>query len=267
MEARSGRTRTGKLSEHVADDLRSRLEQAEWAVNERLPSENELADQYGVSRATIRTALHALDRQGLTMTSHGVGTFVTAAGQVVSADLQRLESISETIVRMGREPSSTFRTISIRDATDEEATALTVPPRTPVLFVQREILADDEVVAYSHDAIPLDVLSADFDVRTVEGSMFLLLENHGVNVRSSVSHIHASNGEEVGWGDHAGDRARGTDRAALFVLLEQAHFDDANRGVAYSKTWFIEGRFQFRIVRVRRTITARRDGTRVGAFD
>lgn len=243
MEGRGVRTRTAKLSDHVADDLRARLESGEWAVNEKLPTENELAEHYGVSRATVRTALHALDRRGLTMTNHGVGTFVTAAGRVVSADLARLESISQTIVRMEREPSSTFRAISIREATDEEAAALVIPPRSPVLFTQREILADGEIVAYSHDAIPMAVLPDDFDVRSVDGSMFVMLESHGVEARSSISNIHASHGEEVGWGDHDG--------TTLFVLLEQAHFDEANRGVAYSKTWFFEGRFQFSIVRVR----------------
>ncbi len=235
--------RAGKLSAHVADDLRDRLGRGEWAVNEKLPTEFELADHYGVSRATIRTALHELDRQGLTMTNHGVGTFVTAVGQVVAADLQRLESISQTIVRMGRTPSSTFRTIAIRESTDEEATALGIPAGAPVLFMQREIFADGEGVAFSHDAIPLSILPADFDVRTVDGSMFALLESHGVVARSSIATIHASLGREVSWG--------GLPDGTLYELLEQAHFDDANRGVAYSKTWFIEGRFQFSIVRVR----------------
>lgn len=238
-----GRPRQGKLSDHIADSLRDRLEQGEWTVNEKLPSENELTTHYGVSRATIRTALHVLDRQGLTVTIHGVGTFATAAGQIVSADLQRLESIRQTIERMGRVPGSTFRTIAIRESTAAESTALSIPPSASVLFVQREILADGEVVAYSHDSIPLDVLGADFDVRSVDGSLFALLERHGVRVRSSLTNIHASHGDEVGWGDH--------DRSTLFVLLEQAHFDDGNRGVAFSKTWFIEGRFQFSIVRVR----------------
>ncbi len=241
--AKADRRRHGKLSEHVADDLRNRVDQGEWAVNEKLPTEYELAEHYGVSRATVRTALHALDRQGLTMTSHGVGTFVTAAGQVVSADLQRLESISQTIVRMGREPSSTFRSIAIREATEEESSALGVGLGTPIVFMQREIFADGEVVAYSHDAIPLAVLGDDFDVRSVDGSMFVLLETHGVVVRSSIANIHASAGAEVSW-------AGRTERTP-YVLLEQAHFDEANLGVAFSKTWFIEGRFQFSIVRVR----------------
>src|SRR5688572_24799195 len=92
-----------KLSAAVADSLRERLERGEWAPRERLPTEHELAGTYGVSRATIRAALHALDSRGLTVTLHGVGTFVTPATRAVTADLHRLESISQTVVRMGRE--------------------------------------------------------------------------------------------------------------------------------------------------------------------
>ncbi len=246
MDTASGPTRGVKLPDYIADDLRSRLEAGEWSLNDKLPSESELTDHYGVSRATIRTALHALDRQGLIVTVHGVGTFASAAaqaaGQVVAADLQRLESISQTIERMGRVPSSRFRSISMRQASTVESEALVADPDTQVLAVQREILADGDVVAYSHDAIPAAVLGPDFDMRSVDGSLFAFLGLHGIDVRSSRANIHASLGDDIVWAD--------TDDAQLYLLLEQAHFDARHRGVAYSRTWFLQGRFQFSIVRL-----------------
>lgn len=241
--ARTGRRRGEKLSASIAESLRARLEQGEWSPGERLPGEHELAATYGASRATIRTALHSLDSRGLTVTVHGVGTFPTKATRAVTADLHRLESISQTITRMGRRPGSTFRAIMLREATEREAASLGLPPRSQVVSTHREITADDELVAYSHDAIPRDVMSADFDVRDIEGSLFALLDRHHVEVRSSLTEIHASRGEDIGWGDDAGRE--------LFVLLEQTHFDVRGRAVAFSRTWFVEGRFQFSLTRVR----------------
>lgn len=243
MASSGTRLRGEKLSDRIADSLRDRLERGEWAPRERLPTEHELAATYGVSRATIRTALHALDSRGLTVTLHGVGTFATPATRAVTADLHRLESISQTIVRMGREPGITFRSISIREATEQEIAALFLDEGAIVLATQREITADGDVVAYSHDALPRAALSPEFDVRDVGGSMFALLERHGVEVRSSFSEVHASRGEDIGWGDHAPD--------SLFVLLEQAHFDVRGGGVAFARTWFVEERFQFSLTRVR----------------
>jgi GntR family transcriptional regulator len=195
-----------------------------------------------VSRPTVRTALRALDARGLTVTMHGVGTFATAATKVVSADLHRLESISETIVRMGRTPSSSFRSVGLRAATEEERVALAAEPGAQVLAIEREILADGETVAYGHDVVPAEVLPPGFDIRTMDGSLFAFLERHGITVRSSLANVHSSRGEEIGWGDHAD---------AVYLLLEQTHFDERDRSVAYSHTWFIEGRFQFTIIRVR----------------
>lgn len=232
-----------KRSDTVAEDLRRRLERGEWNPNERLPGEHELAAHYGVSRATIRTALRSLDSRGLTVTMHGVGTFATAASRAVPADLHRLESMSATIVRLERVPGTVFRTIAIRTPTPRENAALDLAPDAMVLSTHREIIADDEIVAYSHDTIPRAVFGDDFDVRSVSGSMFALLERHDVAVTSALTGIHASTGEEIGWGDEP--------EGTLYLLLEQTHFDARSQAVAYSRTWFVEGRFQFNLVRVR----------------
>ncbi|MEY4606324.1 MAG: GntR family transcriptional regulator [Ilumatobacteraceae bacterium] len=231
-----------KRSAAVADSLRERLERGEWAPSEKLPSEHELAAEYGVSRPTVRTALRTLDSRGLTFTIHGLGTFATAMSSVVAADLHRLESISRTIERMGRRPGMRFRSISLREASQHEAAALSVDPGSVVLALEREVLADDEVVAYARDAVPRSVFDEGFELQSIDGSLFALLERHGVVVRSAFVTVHASDGHDIGWFEEPSH--------PLFVLLEQLHFDDRNRGVAFSRTWFVEGRFQFSLLRV-----------------
>jgi GntR family transcriptional regulator len=230
-------------SKALFDDLRARLESGEWRTNERLPSENDLAGHYGVSRATVRTALRALDGRGLTVTRRGLGTFATAATQALSANLQRLESISQTITRLGRRPGVLYRSIGIRTATAAEAASLLLPAGAHVLATSREFTADGEPVAYSHEALPRDVLGPDLDVRAIHGSLFDLLDERGAGATSALTSLHAADASEIGWGVHAAD--------ALFLMLEQTHFDDLNRPVAYSRTWFVEGRFQFNLIRVR----------------
>ena len=208
-----------------------------------MPTENELAAAYGVSRATVRTALRTLDSRGLTVTRHGLGTFAAAATSAVSANLQRLESISQTIERLGRTPGANFRSIAIRTASDDERRSLQLTDDAHVLATQRAITADGEVVAYSHDALPLAVLGDDFDVRAVTGSLFAVLEQQGVLAVSALTDLHASRGDELDWSGQPAD--------TLYLMLEQTHFDAAGRTVAYSRTWFIEGRFQFNLIRVR----------------
>src|ERR1700728_4801744 len=65
----------------VRDDLQAEMDSGELAVDARLPGELELAEQYGVSRDTIRRAIQELVSQGRLVVLHGRGPFVTKPAQ------------------------------------------------------------------------------------------------------------------------------------------------------------------------------------------
>src|ERR1700732_1868551 len=60
----------------VASTLRERIDAGEFAPHTPLPSEPELIEIYKVSRATIRSALDFLKKEGRIYRQHGKGTFV-----------------------------------------------------------------------------------------------------------------------------------------------------------------------------------------------
>ena len=64
------------LSLKVKYTLRARLERGEWPVGTRIPTLEELMQEYGVSRATVRAALDELESEGLIERTRGKGTFV-----------------------------------------------------------------------------------------------------------------------------------------------------------------------------------------------
>jgi GntR family transcriptional regulator len=66
------------LWQQVYEDLRAEMDSGELATDARLPGELELADQYGVSRDTIRRAIQELVSEGRLVVLHGRGTFVTS---------------------------------------------------------------------------------------------------------------------------------------------------------------------------------------------
>ena len=67
------------LWQQVCDDLRAEMDSGELPADTRLPGELELADQYGVSRDTIRRAIQELVSEGRLIVLHGRGTFVQDA--------------------------------------------------------------------------------------------------------------------------------------------------------------------------------------------
>jgi DNA-binding FadR family transcriptional regulator len=63
-------------SDSVAERIRRRIEGREWAEGDRLPTERELAQEFGVARNTVRRALGRLERAGLLRREVGRGTFL-----------------------------------------------------------------------------------------------------------------------------------------------------------------------------------------------
>lgn len=64
------------LYSRIETILRNKIENSQLMPGEKLPSEDQLASQYGVSKITIRTALSRLEADGLILRTRGKGTFV-----------------------------------------------------------------------------------------------------------------------------------------------------------------------------------------------
>jgi GntR family transcriptional regulator, transcriptional repressor for pyruvate dehydrogenase complex len=64
------------ISEQVFEQLKQQMLLGEWKQGDKIPSENELAALFGVSRVTVRQALQKLTVLGLIETKLGEGSFV-----------------------------------------------------------------------------------------------------------------------------------------------------------------------------------------------
>lgn len=61
----------------LKDDLLLLIESGKFTQGEKIPTESELQDLYGVSRATVRSAVSELEMEGYLERIQGVGTLVT----------------------------------------------------------------------------------------------------------------------------------------------------------------------------------------------
>jgi DNA-binding GntR family transcriptional regulator len=80
-------------------DISGRIQNGGLAPGDPLPSENTLAQTYGVSRLTIRRALADLARAGIVRTEHGVGSFVAAQPlrhRIDDGQVSLLESMAQS---------------------------------------------------------------------------------------------------------------------------------------------------------------------------
>jgi GntR family transcriptional regulator len=230
------------LPTRLADDLRERLAHREWTEGEQLPTEAEFVDSYGVSRATVRQALKTLESQGLIVTRRGRGSFV-ADGSMIRAGMQELTSITSTIAEMGHRPAMLYHHKIVREATPQELEIFELEAGSEVLDIQRKILADDVTVAYSFDVLPRWALPRSFSTEDLTGSVFAYLASTSgpIPVRA-IARVHAVSDPAVAWDG-------GVDEKQLFVLLDQLHYDEQSRPFMHTRSFFLEGRFNFTVVR------------------
>ena len=71
-----------KLYQRVAAAITEAIESGRYAPGARLPGERDLAEEFAVSRPTIREAMIALEIRGLIEARHGSGLYVTNAAPV-----------------------------------------------------------------------------------------------------------------------------------------------------------------------------------------
>src|SRR2546430_4012 len=100
MPSQNTDERARPRSVQVREKLTQRIDSGMLAAGSRLPSEPALATELGVSRATLREALRALETEGLVRRLWGAGTFV-ADGRRVTNSLDANFGVTDAIRAAG----------------------------------------------------------------------------------------------------------------------------------------------------------------------
>ncbi|RHW17226.1 GntR family transcriptional regulator [Sphingomonas gilva] len=159
-----------QLQRVLRDAIAERHVEAKGAI----PTERELANDFDVSRITVRKAVDGLVGEGLLTRRRGAGTFVTDTR--VEKIFSKLSSFSEDMISRGRRPSSSWVSRAGGAVTPEEALSLGLSPGSLVYRFQRIRYADDVSMALEYSTIPGYCLPS---VDVVEHSLYDALERHG----------------------------------------------------------------------------------------
>lgn len=118
----------------------------------RLPGEHQMADQFGVTRVTLRRALSRLQQEGLLQARKGVGIYVRQVP--LRYTLDHGSRFSDGLVTTDLEV--TARTLSLERgwADVEEAAALNLVAGSEVIRLSRQRIADGAVIYRSVKVFP-----------------------------------------------------------------------------------------------------------------
>lgn len=140
----------------IRDDILGKIRSGRYAEGELIPSEVELATQYGVSRPTIRQALQALADEGYLERKRRRGTIVRRS-KIENDFTLEVESFDVQMASKGRSTSTTVLLCKAEEANEEVADRLEVGLGTKVAKLVRLRYVEGEPQVYVTTYAPLEV--------------------------------------------------------------------------------------------------------------
>ncbi|NEI72683.1 histidine utilization repressor [Rhizobium lusitanum] len=130
----------------VKQMILDRIHSGEWPPKHRVPSENELIVELGVSKMTANRALRELANEGELVRIQGVGSFV--AERKGASALFEVRNIAEEIAERGHSHQATVIVLAREAAAPEVADALELDIGSPVFH---------SLIVHSENGVPVQI--------------------------------------------------------------------------------------------------------------
>ena len=122
--------------------------------NDKLDSEREICEKYGVSRTTVRQALDELEKNKYIYKIQGKGNFISS--KEAKQDLINFYSFTDEMKKLGRVPKSELIGFEIMEANDKTARKLAINKKELVYKISRIIIADDIPMMFEVTYLPYE---------------------------------------------------------------------------------------------------------------
>lgn len=223
----------------IKQDLLVAIDEGRLQPGDRVPSERELTERYGVSRMTARHALAILEQEGFLRRVQGKGSFV--APPKLEQTLLGLTSFTEEMRRRGLVPSTQVRLVEEVRAGDRVAEHLNALPDERVYMVERLRLASGDPMALERVYLPARLVQglAELDLT---GSLYeILLQNYGIRLENAVQSLEAVLADP----DEAA--ALHVPLGSALLAMTRVSFSAAGEPIEYVRSLYRADRYRFTV--------------------
>ncbi|MEV0592449.1 GntR family transcriptional regulator [Nonomuraea cavernae] len=231
-------------SKRIADELRQAIDSGDMAPGAKLPSERDLAAQYGTARNTAREAVRILIDAGLVIAEHGRGAYVRRPQTLIRlgndrySPKYRATGLSPFLLECAKQgKTGRFEVLGIERATPtiEVANRLDVSDKTKSVLQRENIFwADDDPVQRVTTYIPWAI---------AKGTGLLQEEvphQYGIHgVLEDQGHVMARIREEINARMPRADEARHMRVPPGVPVIDVLHTSVDEQGKAYEVTRFV----------------------------
>lgn len=225
----------------IHDKLKDDIEKGRWKIGDRLPSERELAVDFGVSRMTLRQAVQTLADEGILERKIGSGTYV--ARKKVQEKMSGTTSFTEIMESQNRKPSS--KTVSYFSTTpsSSEMKRLELNEHEAIIRMERIRYADGVPICFEVASIPSELVKS-FSKKEITESFYRTLETKGGykigGANQTISAMLAS--EQIA-------EYLDIKRGEAVLRLRQISCLQDGRPFEYVRTQYVGNRFEFYLER------------------
>ncbi len=164
-----------------------KINSGEWTKGCRLPTERELAEEYGVSRGTVRKALDVLEQRGQVFRRQGKGTFVK--NKPFDHRLSKSYSLREELSRRGVRCVVKILEYAHIHGAGEVCEKLELKEGEYVVRVKRLFYAEDMPFAVDTTYLPLDVFAEVSRKEIDQNGLYHTFYKHGVTISRALETI------------------------------------------------------------------------------
>jgi GntR family transcriptional regulator, histidine utilization repressor len=144
------------LHQRILSDIEQNILTGRWPPGYRIPSEQQLAEQYGCSRMTVNKVVTQLARAGLVQRRRKIGSIVLP--QKAQSAILEIYDIREEVKTAGQDYHHRILARTVRPAVSDEARRLGMTRGRKLVDVTCLHYADETPFCLEHRLISLDVV-------------------------------------------------------------------------------------------------------------
>ena len=169
----------------ISEQLKAQIEAGQYAPGERLPSEFDLGEVFGVSRTTIRRAIANLIQQGLVTPQQGKGIFVNDRHKISFSMANPLMPFDLALKQQGYTSHVHSLRFQLTKAPCEVGQKLQLPSQDSQVYWQEKIIyADASPIALDITYFP-EVIGCSLADQLQQGFTYSTLETNGINLNAA----------------------------------------------------------------------------------
>ncbi len=170
--------------------LHDQIQDGIWQAEDMLPTEIELVNSYGLSRATVRQAFDLLVNEGWVYRRRGQGTFVSRP--VFEQNINRIVSFWDDMHQRGLKPGTRVLSSEVIEAAEDVVEYLEIEKNQELASLVRLRLADGEPLSVEHSLLVHSycpgVLDQDYANRSLRK---MLAEEYNLHITNAKQKIRA----------------------------------------------------------------------------